>query len=934
MTIAITDIAPGTFTYSPVDMDLTLNQAMAPNTVSPGGGAVTSWEIEPDVPNGLNFGSSNGTIWGTPTVLQTSPITYTVWANNSGGSSSTTVTITIIDDAAVISYSLNEIVATLGVPISPHSNPTNTGGAVETWEISPDPGPHFQFNTANGIISGTPGALLTRTQYTIYANNSGGSAVANVHVTVNDVAPSITYSEASLTLVVNTGMTPLPVINSGGTIVSCSDSPTLPTGLSLSNTCEITGTPTVTTTNISYTITATNTGGTDSTTIFMVVQSNAGTLTISPIHTEGSVNSTISDITMTYNHAVSSYGWSSGVSNISSVLSGNLQTGDGSHWLGIDSGEQGEMAVVFARNDTGATTHDLALRYLWNGVWTESLIDNGIDTGQHPSVAIDRHGALHIAYVDLHNGELRYATNASGSWVLSTLGVASVTGGGRGTAIVVHPITDAVHIVTTINENTYRDLQYHTNQGGSWVNETITNTSRDEGNDPSMVMDGDGNLYVAYYCNVGCNDLRMSSRINGVWQNETIAGVANLYNTNTNHYNIGTTPEMAIDSQGTLHIVSQFQHNQMKRMYLHSGTPGNWFENRNLSSEKAHWPAIAVDSNDAVHIAYHIGANKHLKYLTNASGSWIAPVLLDVYGGWGSVMEIDANDDIFIAHSAPANNAIHLTTVKGSGQGLTAIPVFDIAPPLPDGLTMNWRTGTISGTPTEEHVNSTHTVTVTALGFTTTATFTLYITGAPGSIAYADISGTHLTPITSQYPTFTNSSTSGEITSWETDPMLPTGLNIGSTNGTIWGTPTVIIAGGVYVIWANNSVGSASTTVNITINAQAPGSFNYNPMDMDLTLNQAMTPNTVSPGGGAVISWEIEPDVPNGLNFGSSNGTIWGTPTVLQTSPVTYTIWANNSGGSSSTTVTITINDEVPTLSYPSSPYTIVRGYDMTDITQ
>ena len=233
-------------------------------------------------------------------MLQTSPVTYTVWANNSGGSSSTTVTITIIDDAAVISYSLNEIVATLGVPISPHSNPTNTGGAVETWEISPDPGPQFHFNSANGIISGTPGALLTRTQYTIYANNSGGSAVANVHVTVNDVAPSITYSESSLTLVVNTAMTPLPVINSGGTIVSCSDSPTLPTGLSLSNTCEITGTPTVTTTNISYTITATNSGGTDSTTIYILVQSNAGTLTISPINTVGSVNTTISDITMTY----------------------------------------------------------------------------------------------------------------------------------------------------------------------------------------------------------------------------------------------------------------------------------------------------------------------------------------------------------------------------------------------------------------------------------------------------------------------------------------------------------------------------------------------------------------------------------------------------------------------------------------------------------
>ena len=114
------------------------------------------------------------------------------------------------------------------------------------------------------------------------------------------------------------------------------------------------------------------------------------------------------------------------------------------------------------------------------------------------------------------------------------------------------------------------------------------------------------------------------------------------------------------------------------------------------------------------------------------------------------------------------------------------------------------------------------------------------------------------------------------------------------------------------MITATNSGGSSVTYINVTINDVAPGSFTYNPVDMDLTLNQAMTPNTVSPGGGAVTSWEISPDMPAGLNFGTNNGTIWGTPTVLQTSPVTYTIWANNSGGSSSATVTITINDEAP----------------------
>ena len=52
--------------------------------------------------------------------------------------------------------------------------------------------------------------------------------------------------------------------------------------------------------------------------------------------------------------------------------------------------------------------------------------------------------------------------------------------------------------------------------------------------------------------------------------------------------------------------------------------------------------------------------------------------------------------------------------------------------------------------------------------------------------------------------------------------------------------------------------------------------------------------------------------MPAGLNFGTSNGTIWGIPTVLQTTATTYTIWANNSGGSTSATITITINDEAP----------------------
>ena len=74
----------------------------------------------------------------------------------------------------------------------------------------------------------------------------------------------------------------------------------------------------------------------------------------------------------------------------------------------------------------------------------------------------------------------------------------------------------------------------------------------------------------------------------------------------------------------------------------------------------------------------------------------------------------------------------------------------------------------------------------------------------------------------------------------------------------------------------------------------------------DLPLNATLT------GSGEITSWAINATLPAGLNFGTSNGTIWGVPTVLQTTAKTYTIWANNSGGSTSATVTISINDEAP----------------------
>ena len=129
--------------------------------------------------------------------------------------------------------------------------------------------------------------------------------------------------------------------------------------------------------------------------------------------------------------------------------------------------------------------------------------------------------------------------------------------------------------------------------------------------------------------------------------------------------------------------------------------------------------------------------------------------------------------------------------------------------------------------------------------------------------------------------------------------------------GEISGTPTALSTNTTYTITVGNSGGVNTTTITIEVIDQVPNALGYTTENMTLEKGTAMTTNTQSVSGGAVTSWEISPSLPSGLSFGSTNGSIWGTPTTLQTTTATYTIWANNSGGSESAQVNITINEQI-----------------------
>ena len=108
----------------------------------------------------------------------------------------------------------------------------------------------------------------------------------------------------------------------------------------------------------------------------------------------------------------------------------------------------------------------------------------------------------------------------------------------------------------------------------------------------------------------------------------------------------------------------------------------------------------------------------------------------------------------------------------------------------------------------------------------------------------------------------------GDITSWAVHPALPTGLALGSTNGTIWGTPTSSISQTNFTIYGNNSGGSTSFVLNLGVNAQAPGSFQYIPENNTWTNNSEvhLAPQFINQTTGNGSTWQVTNNYPSTLS--------------------------------------------------------------------
>ena len=262
VTITVLPVKPN-ISYAGSPYTFTQNSAIVPISPSNSGGSAT-YAVSPALPASLSLNSSTGQLSGTPSATQ-SATAYNITSTNAAGSSVFPISIAVQPPAVaapIISYSPSSQAATISVPII-NMNPINSGGAATGFTISPALPASLNFNTANGVISGTGTVVSGSTSYTIVGSNSGGSSTTHVTLQINQIpAPNISYTTSAVVYITNQPITPLTPTNIGGGSVTYTTDVALPNGLIISSsTGVISGTPLTITAPVTVIVRATNTTG-------------------------------------------------------------------------------------------------------------------------------------------------------------------------------------------------------------------------------------------------------------------------------------------------------------------------------------------------------------------------------------------------------------------------------------------------------------------------------------------------------------------------------------------------------------------------------------------------------------------------------------------------------------------------------------------------
>ncbi|MEW5800471.1 MAG: chitobiase/beta-hexosaminidase C-terminal domain-containing protein [bacterium] len=282
--------------------------------------------------------------------------------------------------------------------------------------------------------------------------------------------------------------------------------------------------------------------------------------------------------------------------------------------------------------------------------WRYEIIDNSPSVGKYASIAIDSNNKVHISYYDYVNRSLKYATNLSGSWVISEID--SYADAGLGCSIALDS-NDKVHI--SYMNWVIRSLKYATNASGAWITATV-DSSVQVGDTTSLAIDSSNGIHISYHDSTN-QHLKYATNTSGSWVTSTVDSA----------YLVGGWSSIAIDSNKKIHISCRdYGNDDLKYV---TNTSGAWVATTlDSMGQVGIYTSLAIDSTNKVHIGYYDFTNGDLKYITNVTGAWVRSII-DSAGNVGVYPSIiiDSSNKVHISYGGQYSGDLKYTTnVSGS----------------------------------------------------------------------------------------------------------------------------------------------------------------------------------------------------------------------------------------------------------------------------